>query len=172
MRRFGSEISELIICPQRFFLRWHLARIPRDNYKNRECPPVNPIPSREQQVLQAAAALVDAFASNDTARYFASFSEDATFLFHTVPHPLSSRRAYEQLWAQWQADGFAVLGCASSNALVSLQGDVAIFMHDVATHLRIADDELQLRERETIVFRLEGDRWLACHEHLSVLSDA
>lgn len=47
------------------------------------------------QVRQAAADLVAAFASNDTARYFACFSEDATFLFHTVPQPLLSRRAYE-----------------------------------------------------------------------------
>lgn len=132
---------------------------------------MNQIPSRELQVLQAAAALVDAFASNDTARYFASFSEDATFLFHTVAHPLTSRLAYEQLWAQWQADGFAVLGCQSSNGQVSLQGDVAIFMHDVATHLRVAGEELHLQERETIVFRLQGERWLACHEHLSALSD-
>ena len=132
---------------------------------------MNPIPSRESQVLRAAAALVDAFASNDTTRYFACFSEDATFLFHTVPQPLMSRLAYEQLWAQWQAEGFAVLGCRSSNAQVSLQGDVAIFLHDVATHLRVGGEELHLEERETIVFRLHGERWLACHEHLSALSE-
>jgi len=124
------------------------------------------------QVRQAAADLVAAFASNDTARYFACFSEDATFLFHTVPQPLLSRRAYEELWASWQADGFAVLGCESSNAQVSLQGDVAIFMHDVATRLRVAGETLDLNERETIVFRLHGERWLACHEHLSVVSAA
>jgi ketosteroid isomerase-like protein len=124
------------------------------------------------QVRQAAADLVAAFASNDTARYFACFSEDATFLFHTLPEPLLSRRAYETLWASWQADGFAVLGCESSNMQVSLQGDVAIFMHDVATRLRVAGEELALNERETIVFRLHGDRWLACHEHLSVVSPA
>ncbi|MFJ4429375.1 YybH family protein [Pseudomonas sp. NPDC089395] len=124
------------------------------------------------QVRQAAADLVSAFASNDTARYFACFSEDATFLFHTLPHPLLSRRAYEDLWGQWQAEGFAVLDCASSNTQVSLQGDVAIFMHDVATHIRIAGEEHQLSERETIVFRRQGERWLACHEHLSVISAA
>ncbi|MHA6195753.1 YybH family protein [Pseudomonas wadenswilerensis] len=133
---------------------------------------MNQIPSRESQVLLAAAALVDAFASNDTGRYFACFSEDATFLFHTVPQPLMSRHAYEQLWAQWQAEGFAVLGCRSSNAQVSLQGDVAIFLHDVATHLRVGSEELHLEERETIVFRLHGERWLACHEHLSALSES
>ncbi|MFJ3075355.1 MULTISPECIES: YybH family protein [Pseudomonas] len=124
------------------------------------------------QVRQAAADLVAAFASNDTARYFACFSEDATFLFHTLAQPLLSRRAYEDLWAQWQAEGFAVLGCRSSNVQVSLQGEVAIFMHDVATHIRIAGEEHQLDERETIVFRRQGERWLACHEHLSVVSAA
>jgi len=124
------------------------------------------------QVRQAAADLVSAFASNDTARYFACFSEDATFLFHTLPQPLLSRRAYEDLWAQWQAEGFAVLGCKSSNVQVSLQGDVAIFMHDVATHIRIAGEEHLLNERETIVFRHQGERWLACHEHLSIVSAA
>ncbi|MEE1925955.1 nuclear transport factor 2 family protein [Pseudomonas sp. 148P] len=128
--------------------------------------------TRETQVLQAAAALVDAFASNDTDRYFDCFSEDASFLFHTVPQPLMSRHAYQQLWAQWQAEGFAVLGCRSSNAQVSLQGDVAIFLHDVATHLRVGGEELHLQERETIVFRLHGERWLACHEHLSALSES
>ena len=124
------------------------------------------------QVREAAADLVAAFASNDTARYFACFSEDATFLFHTLAQPLLSRRAYEDLWAQWQAEGFAVLGCASSNVQVSLQGDVAIFMHDVATRIRIAGEEHPLTERETIVFRRQGERWLACHEHLSVVTAA
>lgn len=124
------------------------------------------------QVRQAAADLVEAFASNDTARYFACFSEDATFLFHTLPQPLLSRHAYEQLWAQWQAEGFAVLGCQSRNAQVSLQGEVAIFMHEVATRLRVGGEEHALEERETIVFRREGERWLACHEHLSVASPA
>ncbi|MFK8329735.1 YybH family protein [Pseudomonas sp. BJa5] len=124
------------------------------------------------QVRQAAADLVDAFASNDTARYFACFSEDASFLFHTLPQPLHSRLAYEQVWQQWQAEGFAVLGCRSSNATVSLHGDVAIFMHDVATHIRLAGEEHQLEERETIIFRQHAGRWLACHEHLSVASPA
>lgn len=123
--------------------------------------------SREADVRAAAAELVDAFASNDTTRYFACFSEDATFVFHTLAQPLNSRQAYQELWNQWQAEGFAVLGCRSSNAHVSLQGDVAIFIHDVATHLRMGGEELRLRERETIVFRQHEQRWLACHEHLS-----
>jgi ketosteroid isomerase-like protein len=124
------------------------------------------------QVRQAAADLVAAFASNDSARYFACFSEDATFLFHTLAQPLLSRRAYEQLWAQWQAEGFAVLACQSSNVHLSLQGELAIFIHDVATRIRIAGEEHALNERETIVFRRQDERWLACHEHLSVVSQA
>ncbi|MGB9088065.1 MAG: nuclear transport factor 2 family protein [Pseudomonas farsensis] len=124
------------------------------------------------QVRQAAADLVAAFASNDTTRYFACFSEDASFLFHTLPQPLLSRRAYQEVWAGWQADGFAVLGCESSNGQVSLQGEVAIFMHDVATRIRLAGEEHALSERETIVFRKQGERWLACHEHLSAISPA
>ena len=126
--------------------------------------------SHENQVREAAARLVAAFAANDTAGYFDCFSEDATFVFHTLAQPLLSRQAYQALWQQWQLDGFAVLACRSSNAHVSLQGNVAIFIHDVATQLRLAAEEHQLQERETIVFRLENRRWLACHEHLSAPS--
>jgi ketosteroid isomerase-like protein len=125
----------------------------------------------QTQVLEAAHALVTAFASNDTDAYFAAFSEDATFLFYTLPAPLLSRAAYREVWSGWQADGFAVLGCQSSNAHVSVQGDVAIFMHDVATHVRFGTEENRYLERETIVFRRHGARWLACHEHLSAKAD-
>lgn len=122
---------------------------------------------REAEVLEAAQELVAAFASNDTARYFDCFSEDASFVFHTLAAPLTSRAAYETLWQQWQADGFAVLGCESSNGYVHVHGDAGVFVHDVATHVRVGSEELRLKERETIVFRLEGARWLAWHEHLS-----
>ncbi|RZI77447.1 MAG: DUF4440 domain-containing protein [Rubrivivax sp.] len=123
------------------------------------------------QVSQAAAELVAAFASNDTERYFACFSEDATFVFHTLPQPLLSRQAYQALWQQWQEEGFKVLDCQSSNATISLQGDLAIFIHDVATRISL-NGEQQLAERETILFRHHNSRWLACHEHLSVVSPA
>lgn len=129
-------------------------------------------PHTHEQVLQAAAHLVSAFASNDTARYFASFSPEATFVFHTLPQPLYTRAEYEAVWAQWQAEGFAVLECQSSNGHVSLQGEVAIFIHDVSTRLRVAGEEVQCEERETIVFHHREGRWLACHEHLSVASAA
>lgn len=125
----------------------------------------------KDQVHQAADALIAAFASNDTDAYFAAFSADATFVFHTLPAPLLSRAAYRDVWNGWQADGFAVLGCQSSNVTISLQGELAIFLHDVATQVRFGSEESHFQERETIVFRRHGERWLACHEHLSARAD-
>ena len=125
----------------------------------------------QQAVLQAAEALVKAFANNDSEAYFAAFSEDASFVFHSSPAVLNGLNAYRQLWASWQAEGFAVLACTSSNPLLSLHGDCAIFIHEVSTRLRIAGAELDSQERETIIFRRQpgSPQWLACHEHLSLL---
>ena len=128
----------------------------------------------EREVLDAAAGVVAAFGSHDTAAYFAGFRTDATFVFHTSPEPLRSRADYERLWASWEEDGFHVLGCTSSEQHVQLLGDradVAVFTHRVATRLlpgADADEEV-LDERETIVFVRDGDRWLAVHEHLSAV---
>ncbi|WP_263262344.1 nuclear transport factor 2 family protein [Pseudomonas sp. RIT-PI-S] len=132
-----------------------------------------PPDSTHRQVLAAAEALVAAFAGNQTDAYFAAFSEDATFVFHTTPEVLENRAAYRQLWDSWQREGFRVLGCQSRNPRVSLQGDVAIFTHDVATHLRLNGQEIESLERETIVFRQTAPNggWLACHEHLSPMPE-
>ncbi|MGY2137250.1 YybH family protein [Pseudomonas reactans] len=132
-----------------------------------------------QEVLQAAADLVAAFARNDRAAYFGAFTADASFVFYTLPQPLLSRDAYQALWDSWRRDeGFEVLSCTSSNAFVSLQGDVAIFMHDVATELRMNGEQFNSQERETIVFKRQGlgaeqqeGLWLACHEHLSAMPE-
>ena len=132
-----------------------------------------------REVLQAAADLVAAFARNDRAAYFGAFTADASFVFYTLPQPLLSRDAYQAVWDSWRRDeGFEVLSCTSSNAFVSLQGDVAIFMHDVATELRMQGEQLFSQERETIVFKRQGSRteqkeglWLACHEHLSAMPE-
>ncbi|MFL1500408.1 YybH family protein [Pseudomonas sp. O64] len=132
-----------------------------------------------QAVLQAAADLVSAFARNDRAAYFGAFTVDASFVFYTLPQPLLSRDAYQALWDRWRRDeGFEVLSCTSSNAFVSLQGAVAIFMHDVATELRMNGEQFFSQERETIVFTRQGSDaqqkqglWLACHEHLSAMPE-
>ena len=131
------------------------------------------------EVLQAAADLVAAFARNDRAAYFGAFTADASFVFYTLPQPLLSRDAYQALWDSWRADeGFEVLSCTSSNAFVSLHGDMAIFMHDVATELRMQGEQFFSQERETIVFKRQGvseqqkqGLWLACHEHLSAMPE-
>lgn len=129
-------------------------------------------PQDAQAVLQAAAELVSAFANNDSAGYFAAFSEDATFVFHSCDEVLPNLAAYRERWASWQAEGFTVMACTSSAPLLTLHGDSAIFIHDVSTHVRVAGGDLHSQERETIVFRRQPDsgRWLACHEHLSLLT--
>ena len=108
------------------------------------------------QVLKAAAELVSAFARNERDAYFGAFTADASFVFYTLEQPLLSRDAYLALWDRWRSeDGFEVLNCTSSNAFVSLQGDVAIFIHDVATELRMLGELHFSQERETIVFRYD-----------------
>ena len=126
---------------------------------------------RVEQVLEAARRLVAAFARNDAEAYFAAFSEDASFIFHNWPQPLRARPTAS--CGSAGEDGFEVLACESSNTCVSLQGDLAIFSHDVATRLRLQGTESLNRERETILFRLEQQegRWLACHEHLSAMPE-
>ncbi len=116
---------------------------------------------------QAAERLIAAFAAHDTAGYFACFAEDATFLFHTTPGLLRSRSDYQQLWYGWERDGFRVLSCASSEQHVQTYDKLAVFTHRVRTTVFLEGAEQTLDERETIVFRRDGDTWLAVHEHLS-----
>jgi len=119
--------------------------------------------------MEAAAALVAAYGSHDVERYFSRFAPEATFVFHTTPHMLGSRAAYEKEWQSWEADGFHVLGCRSLEGHVHmLTDDIAIFAHRVRTRVRDNAGEHDLAERETIVFRHEPDgRWVGVHEHLS-----
>ncbi|HTY72210.1 MAG TPA: nuclear transport factor 2 family protein [Actinomycetes bacterium] len=123
----------------------------------------------EAAVLAAASDLVAAFAAHDRVHYFGSFAPEATFVFYTTPRVLASRQAYEQEWASWEAEGFRVLSCHSSDQRVDpVSETVAVFTHRVRTHVRDAGGEQHLAERETIVFRREPEgRWVAVHEHLS-----
>jgi ketosteroid isomerase-like protein len=118
--------------------------------------------------MQAARDVIAAFGSHDTARYFAGFAPEATFLFHAEPALLPSRATYEAAWAAWERDGFRVLSCTSLHPRLDLvTDDVAVFTHSVRTRLAGVDDEQ--RERETIVLRRGADgRWLGVHEHLSL----
>jgi ketosteroid isomerase-like protein len=119
------------------------------------------------RVLTATDDLVAAFAATDTAAYFGGFSPDATFVFHPEPTRLNDRAAYEALWASWLADGWRVVSCVSSDRLVQTYGHVAVLSHTVDTVTSVDGEHTSSRERETIVFVLDGDRVVAVHEHLS-----
>jgi ketosteroid isomerase-like protein len=125
-------------------------------------------PLTEAEVTAAAARIVDAFARTDTEAYFAEFDPAATFVFHPETSRLDNRAAYESLWAGWLADGWRVVSCASSEPLVQVLGETAIFTHTVVTTAGVPGDDVTTRERETIVFQRQPDgAVLAVHEHLS-----
>lgn len=123
----------------------------------------------EQQVLAAAARLVEAFGKGELEAYFAAFAPDATFLFYTLPTPLLSREEYWQCWQGWQRDlDLRIVSCQSRHQVVRMLGDSALFMHEVTTEIATREGSTTLQERESILFRAEpGGAWLAWHEHLS-----
>jgi ketosteroid isomerase-like protein len=123
------------------------------------------------EVARAAEVIVDAFTATDADRYFACFTPDATFCFHSEPARLNDRAAYERLWQQWTSNGWRVRSCVSSAQLVQTFPGGAVFTHDVDTTVATAEGEENTRERETIVFRADGDRLVAIHEHLSPVAD-
>jgi ketosteroid isomerase-like protein len=123
----------------------------------------------QEQVLRAAAHLIERFAVHDTAGYFACFTPEATFIFHNEASFMSSRAAYEAVWQRWEReDGFRVLACRSFDQRVNIIGDTGIFTHQLVTRLGFGSVEQESGERETIIFqRQPGGAWLAVHEHLS-----
>lgn len=123
-------------------------------------------------VLLAADRLVAAFAATDTDAYFGCFAPEATFVFYPEPARLGDRAEYEQLWASWLEGGWRVETCTSSDRLVQVYGDTAIFTHTVDTVVSVEGEHTATRERETIVFVQDGDRLLAVHEHLSSAPDS
>jgi ketosteroid isomerase-like protein len=129
--------------------------------------------SAHNDVLAAAAAIVDDFGHHRTGAYFSGFSEDATYIFYTHTDILRSRAEYESLWASWEEnDGFRVHGCTSTNGAVTLITDTsAVFTHLVESTVEFAGEVSTIHERETIVFALRDGRWLAVHEHLSPAGD-
>lgn len=117
----------------------------------------------------AAKDLVAAFATHDRARYFDSFSSNASFVFYNSDRVFKSRAEYEAEWKEWEATGFKVLACSSLNSAVTvLTENVAVFTHQVRTTLNTADGVISTGERETIVFQRLDGKWLGVHEHLSL----
>ncbi len=125
--------------------------------------------SAREEVLAAAAAIVDNFGHHRTADYFSGFAPDATFVFYTHTARLDSRADYEALWASWETDdGFRVHGCRSRDQRVQLLGEsAAVFTHYVESDVELGGEVSTVRERETIVFERRDGSWLAVHEHLS-----
>jgi ketosteroid isomerase-like protein len=125
--------------------------------------------SETNEVLSAAATIVDDFGHHRTAQYFAGFAPDATFMFYTHTERLNSRAEYETLWSQWETnDGFRVHGCRSSNQKVQELGDsAAVFTHLVESDVEFGGEVSTITERETIVFEKRAGAWVAVHEHLS-----
>jgi ketosteroid isomerase-like protein len=114
-------------------------------------------------------SLIDAFAASDSARYFAHFHPEATFLFYDNPTRIESRKEYEAMWSDWERDaGFRVLDCASTNRrMQSFPLGAAIFTHDVRTTRSLDGAVSVVFERETIVHVRDGESWTCVHEHLS-----
>lgn len=129
------------------------------------------VPTHED-VTEAADNIIAAFAATDTDRYFAGFSEDASFVFHPEPARLNSRAEYETLWNGWIAEGWHVVKCDSSQRLIQTFPGGAVFSHTVDTTVATPDGEESYTERETIVFRFEGTELVAIHEHLSAPTGA
>lgn len=125
--------------------------------------------SAEQQVRDAADALVADFAAGRVEDYFDRLAPEATFVFYAAAERLASRAAYRALWDRWVAeDGFRIVSCVSSGQVVQLLSDgAAVLSHDVATRVSTHAGEEDLRERESIVFVRTDDVWLVVHEHLS-----
>ncbi|MET1086356.1 MAG: cyclase family protein [Arthrobacter sp.] len=124
-----------------------------------------------EEVQDAADRLMAAFAASDTESYFASFSPDATFIFHAEAESLASRSEYRSLWDGWLASGWQVLDCSSREQHIQLLGTTAVFSHRVATTVQTdrAGGRHASDERETIVFSRAPDGNVRCvHEHLSL----
>ncbi|WP_297372029.1 nuclear transport factor 2 family protein [Acidocella sp.] len=121
-------------------------------------------------VLATADALIAAFEHNDRAGYFSFFAPEASFVFHAVAHVMHGRAAYEAEYDRWvREDGFQVLECTSTHQHVEMFGDCAVFTHQTHTRVRTNDGESAYDERETIIFCNQNNRWVAVHEHLSLL---
>jgi ketosteroid isomerase-like protein len=123
-------------------------------------------------VLTAASTLIAAFEANDRNGYFAAFTPEASFIFHNVNRVMSSRAEYEAEYDSWVREaGFQVLECTSTRQHVQLYDGGAVFTHQTLTRSRTHEGEISVQERETIIFRQIEGRWLAVHEHLSLLPE-
>ncbi|MGC5076632.1 nuclear transport factor 2 family protein [Agrococcus sp. DT81.2] len=121
----------------------------------------------DDEIRDAAQAIVRAFRENDEEAYFAGFVADCSFAFHTDPEPLLGTDAWRAAWRELQASGWRVIECRTLWDHVQAVGDGGVYLHEVETTAGTPGAIETYRERESIVFaRLHG-QLVAVHEHLS-----
>jgi uncharacterized protein (TIGR02246 family) len=117
-------------------------------------------------VRQTYDRLMAAFARGATEEYFACFHPDASFFF-PGEGKLEGRSAYRAAWEQWQDEGVRFTDVVATDVRVRIIGAAAIVTHRIETTV-ITDGNTNVeRERESIVFARDRDRWVVVHEHLS-----
>lgn len=122
----------------------------------------------QQEITDAAAAIVDAFRSNDEERYFSGFAPECSFAFHTDREVLLGRDAWRSAWRELHESGWRVVDCHSLTTHVQPIGrDGGVFLHELETTAEQDGRRETYRERETIVFERRDGRLTAVHEHLS-----
>jgi ketosteroid isomerase-like protein len=126
----------------------------------------------QAEVLKTAQDLIDAFEANDRDAYFGFFAPEASFIFHNTGHVMESRAAYEAEYDAWVREaGFEVLECTSSRQTVQIHGKLAVFTHQLFTRVSLHDEEIAVVERESIIFDHQDGKWVAVHEHLSLMPE-
>lgn len=123
--------------------------------------------STVEEITQAAAAIVAAFAANDEADYFGRFAPDCSFAFHTDTELHTSRESWQRAWRELRATGWEVLSCRSLRIHIQPVVNGGIFVHELETTSRTGSETSTYQERETIVFERRDGQLIAVHEHLS-----
>ena len=121
----------------------------------------------DDEIREAAQAIVHAFRDNDEEAYFAGFADGCSFAFHTDPAPLLGTDAWRAAWRELQASGWRVVDCRTLWDHVQAVGDGGVYLHEVETTAGEPGAIETYRERESIVFARRDGRLLAVHEHLS-----
>lgn len=117
-------------------------------------------------VRQTYDRLMAAFGRGATEEYFACFHPDASFFF-PGEGLLEGRSAYRAAWDRWHEEGIRFTDVVATDVRVRIIGSAAIVTHRIQTTV-VADGSTDVeRERESIVFARDRDRWVAIHEHLS-----
>lgn len=120
------------------------------------------------EITEAAARIVAAFAANDEDAYFATFAPDCSFVFHTDAEIHRTRDEWRAGWRALAASGWRVESCRTLESFVTPVGDGGVFCHVLETTAGTPDALETYRERETIVFARDAAGALtAVHEHLS-----